>query len=87
MAKLLKEDRAFPISDIFVGERLRGYDEEAAHGLASSWAEIGQKDPIDLRWVKLKKRYEMMDGRHRLGVAELREEGTIWAKVWECCVP
>ncbi|ODM46774.1 hypothetical protein A9320_24810 [Ruegeria sp. PBVC088] len=84
MIKLLQEDRAFKLADIHVGDRLRGYDEDAARGLVTSWAEIGQKDPIDLRWIKRKKRYELLDGRHRIGVAQLRGETTIWAKVWEC---
>jgi ParB family transcriptional regulator, chromosome partitioning protein len=74
--------RRIPLDRIDPGDRLRRVDEERAKQLATSWGQVGQLTPIELR-PSGEDRFVLVAGAHRLRAAEIREEAEIDAIIFE----
>lgn len=64
-------------------DRVTPLNEDAVKLILQSAEETGEiRDPIHLR--KVKGGFELIDGRHRLAVAQRLEHDDILAQVWNC---
>ncbi|MFH7812175.1 MULTISPECIES: ParB/RepB/Spo0J family partition protein [Acetobacter] len=70
---------SIPLTDIDVGDRLRGIDDDAAAVIAASMQEQGQRTPIEVR--KAGKRYRLIAGAHRMRALALAGIETAFAVV------
>lgn len=77
--------KTIPISEIFVGQRIRPIDDEAALAIAASMAERGLINPITVRPTPAanggKTPYTLVTGGHRLRAAELNQWHEIEANI------
>lgn len=64
------ETRQIALSDIEIGERLRGVDDDWVGLLAASFAERGQDTPIMVREAGEDGRYQLIAGAHRVAAAQ-----------------
>ncbi|WP_278368114.1 ParB/RepB/Spo0J family partition protein [Acetobacter orientalis] len=70
---------SIPLTEIDVGDRLRGIDDDAAAVIAASMQEQGQRTPIEVR--KSGKRYRLIAGAHRMRALALAGIETVFAVV------
>lgn len=70
---------SIPLTEIDVGDRLRGIDDDAAAVIAASMQEQGQRTPIEVR--KVGKRYLLIAGAHRMRALALAGIDTAFAVV------
>ena len=70
---------SIPLTEIDVGDRLRGIDDDAAAVIAASMQEQGQRTPIEVR--KVGKRYRLIAGAHRMRALVLAGIDTAFAVV------
>ncbi len=72
-----------PVSEITVGQRVRPLDESAVDTIGVSAMDLGGiVTPLHLR--KTRKGYDLIDGLHRLTVAQRQGLEVVPALIWDC---
>lgn len=70
-----------PLKDIDASDRLRAVNEDWVKGISESFANIGQKEPIEVVAQTKGKNYRLVAGGHRFAAAELCGWETIRAEI------
>lgn len=86
MAQVISESREVAIAEISVEDRLRPVSEAGVAAIAESVRTLGRfTDPVQVRRLKgREQRFALMDGAHRVEVAQRLGHEVIRAVVWEC---
>lgn len=70
-----------PLKDIDASNRLRAVNQDWAKGISESFANIGQKEPIEVVAQTKGKKFRLVAGGHRFAAAELCGWETIRAEI------